>query len=174
MNERIAALFTKLKNGKTLFIIGLIGILLIFGSTFIPSTPKENTREASAFDSEQYRLSLEKAVKKTVQSITGSRDVTVCVTLDGGIRYTYADDNRVSSVDSENELENQSESSYIIIADSQGNEKAVTVYEAYPEVRGVTVVYSGSSAYEEKIKSAVMAALGITSKRIFTVAKGGN
>jgi hypothetical protein len=40
-------------------------------------------------------------------------------------------------------------------------------------VRGVTVVYVGSEAQGEKIKSAVMAALGITSKRIYTVTKGG-
>ncbi len=173
MNERITALFTKLKNGKTLFIIGLAGILLIFGSTLVPSASKEKPQEAAQFDTEQYRLSLEKSVKKTVQSITGSRDVTVCVTLDGGIRYTYADDSNESLIDSQDETESKSEKSYIIITDSQGNEKAVSVYEAYPEVRGVTVVYAGSSAYEEKIKSAVMAALGITSKRIFTVAKGG-
>lgn len=174
MNERIVMLFKRLKNGKTLFIVGLVGILLIFASSLVPSGYEKETMTTSQFDSEAYRQELEKSVKKTVQSITGNRDVTVCITLDGGVRYTYADDSRTSSTDSDSETESESEKKYIIITDSSGNEKAVSVYEAYPEVRGVTVVYKGSSAYEEKIKSAVMAALGITSKRIFTVAKGGN
>ena len=52
--------------------------------------------------------------------------------------------------------------------------EVTALYEQYPEVRGVTVVYTGSELHGEKIKNAVMAALGTTSKRIYTVAKGGN
>ncbi len=174
MNDFLANLKDKLKNGKTLFIIGMVGILLIFSSSFFTADEKTDTVCAQSFDTDGYRLQLEKSVKKLVQNIIGSRDVTVFITLEGGVRYTYANDSRQSSDSDGTELAEEIEQSYIIVTDSSGNQKALSVYEAYPEVRGVTVVYSGSSAYDEKIKSAVTAALGITSKRIFTVAKGGN
>lgn len=174
MNDLIARLKGKLKNGKTLMIIGVAGILLIFGSSFIGSGEDTAPAVAEQFNAEEYKAGLEKSVKKLVQSITGNRDVTVFITLEGGVKYTYGQNSKQSSEAGGTETADESEQSYIIITDSSGNEKALSVYEAYPEVRGVTVVYVGSAAYDEKIKSAVTAALGITSKRIYTVAKGGN
>lgn len=166
--------FERLKSGKTLFIMGLVGIILISASTFFPKKDKQTTAEAGVFDSAEYIEALEKSVKKTVQNITGSRDVTVFITLEGGPRYTYGQDIKESLEQNDNESASKNESAFIIVTDSAGNEKAISVYEYYPEVRGVTVVYSGSSAVAEKIESAVTKALGITSKRISIINKGGN
>ena len=174
MAEFLKMKLTKLRNGKALFIIGIIGILLIFASSLIPGKEKNTAPVNDVFDASEYVEALEKSVKKTVQSITGSRDVTVFITLEGGPRYTYGQDSKNKSENSDIENNNESEFSYIIVTDSDGNEKAISVYEYYPEVRGVTVVYSGSSAFGEKIQSAVTAALGITSKRISIINKGGN
>ena len=166
-------ILSRFKNGKALFILGLIGILLISASTFVPKKDKEEA-QSSVFNSDEYVEKLEKSVKKTVSQITGSRDVTVLITLEGGPRYTYGQDSKQTYEENDKESANKSETSYIIITDALGNEKAVSVYEYYPEVRGVTVVYSGSSAYKDKIESAVTRALGITSKRISIINKGGN
>ncbi len=174
MTELIKTKLEKIKNGKTLFIIGIIGILLIFASSFISGEEKPIEKNKENFNATEYTESLQKSVKKTVQSITGSRDITVFITLEGGPRYTYGQDSKVKNEDSEKENNQESELSYIIVTDADGNEKALSVYETYPEVRGVTVVYSGSPAYAEKIESAVTAALGITSKRISIINKGGN
>lgn len=174
MTEFIKTKFEKFKSGKTLFIIGILGILLIFASSFVSGEEKNPLKSQEAFDSIKYAETLEKSVRKTVQSITGNRDVTVFITLEGGPRYTYGQDSKQKNEDTENEINHESELSYIIVTDADGNEKALSVYETYPEVRGVTVVYSGSAAYTEKIESAVTAALGITSKRISIINKGGN
>lgn len=170
----IKKIFERLKNGKALFIMGLVGIVLISASSFLPKKTTKNTSESEVFDSAEYTQSLEKSVKKTVQNITGSRDVTVFITLEGGPRYTYGQDIKESLEQNDNESAQKNESAFIIVTDSQGNEKAISVYEHYPEVRGVTVVYSGSNAYTDKIESAVTRALGITSKRISIINKGGN
>lgn len=173
MTELIKTKLEKLKSGKALFVIGIIGILLIFASSFISGEEKTAEITEKAFNATEYAQALEKSVKKTVQSITGNRDVTVFITLEGGPRYTYGQDSKQKNEDTEKEINSESEFSYIIVTDADGNEKALSVYEAYPEVRGVTVVYSGSTAYHEKIESAVTAALGITSKRISIINKGG-
>ena len=170
----IKKIFERLKSGKALFIMGLVGIILISASAFFPEKTKESTSQPQEFDSAKYIESLEKSVKKTVQNITGSRDVTVFITLEGGPRYTYGQDIKQSSEQNEHESASKNESAFIIVTDSDGNEKAIRVYEFYPEVRGVTVVYSGSSAYKENIESAVTKALGITTKRISIINKGGN
>ena len=170
----IKKIFERLKNGKALFILGLVGIILISASTFIPKKDNDAKTAATEFNSAEYIAALEKSVKKTVQNITGSRDVTVFITLEGGPRYTYGQDTKESQEQSDNERASKNETSFIIVTDSGGNEKALPVYEYYPEVRGVTVVYSGSNAYSDKIESAVTKALGITSKRISIINKGGN
>lgn len=183
MNDLPLKIKSNLKNRKTLLIVGLIGILLVgLSSVFTPAQEKTTTAEGTVFDAENYREELEKSVKKIVSSITGSRDITVLLTLEGGKRYSYGLNNKSSTTEksTQNGTDKASdqESDYIIITDSSGNEKAVPVYEYYPEVRGVSIVYSAPSldtkSTEEKIKNAVMAALGITSKRINIVNKGGN
>lgn len=169
----IKKIFEGLKNGKTLFILGLVGIILISAGSLFPKKSAEKTTEKEEFDSAEYIGALEKSVKKTVQNITGNRDVTVFITLEGGPRYTYGQNLKQSNEQNENESANKNETSFIIVTDSLGNENALPVYEYYPDVRGVTVVYSGSNAHREKIESAVTKALGITSKRISIINKGG-
>lgn len=169
----IKKIFEGLKSGKTLFILGLVGIILIGAGSLFPKKSSENATERTEFNSAEYIAALEKSVKKTVQNITGSRDVTVFITLEGGPRYTYGQDLKQSNEQNENESANKNETSFIIVTDSSGNENAIPVYEYYPEVRGVTVVYSGCTAHIEKIESAVTKALGITSKRISIINKGG-
>ena len=73
-----------------------------------------------------------------------------------------------------NEKNEESEQKYIFITDSDGNEKALSLYETYPLVRGVTVVFKGAASDIQKIEEAISTALGITSKRISIINKGGN
>lgn len=173
MNELTEKIKNRFKSGKLLFILGIVGIVLISISSF-GGNEKSEVAVKNEFNVSEYKAELEKSVKKLVQSITDSKDVTVVITLEGGPEYTYGQNVKYNTEESNNENTVKNEQSYIIITDSSGNEQAVSVYEAYPEVRGVTVVYKGNSAYGEKIKDALSAALGITSKRIYTVAKGGN
>ena len=74
MNSLILKYKDKLKSPKTLVIIGVIGILLIF----IPSLfPEKETSEITGLDmgisSIEYREQLEEDVEKLVAKITGNK-----------------------------------------------------------------------------------------------------
>ncbi len=179
MNEKIKAVFSRLKNGKLIFILGVCGILLIFVSSFF--SPKDNKKKAEvAFDIDVYKQTLEQNTKDIVKSISGAKKVSVMITLDTGITYNYADETKFNKSDRQSsdttELDTDSENKYIIITDSDGNEKPLIINEQLPTVRGVAVIYSGNgSAYvKEQIEEALAATLGVTVKRIYITDTGGN
>lgn len=172
MNEKIKKV---LKNPKLLVIFGLCGILLIFLSSFFTDNDKNST--SGVFGTEtytvtEYKESLEKSVKSIVTGITGDKKPTVVITLESGVRYSYATiDETDSSSSSGNSSDQTSESkkqSYITVKTADGGEQPLIITEIMPEVRGVAIICSGGNqqATAEKIKNAVTAALNITSKRV--------
>jgi len=163
----------RLKNPKLLVILGLSGILLIFFSTFFSGEEASYTDSAGEMTVEEYRIGLEKQLTETVKSITGSRKVTVIVTLDSGIRYSYADTVEETTSD-KTESDSQStgselKSGYITVKSAAGGEEALLVSTSMPEIRGVAVVCEGgdNEILRGKIENAVTAALNITSKRVY-------
>lgn len=179
MNKLLLKYTEKIKNPKTLVIIGIAGILLIFLSGL---GGEDNTAEATSLDmgisSEEYQEKLETDVKEIVEEITGNRNVTVVVTLESGMRYKYADVTEGSSTDKseDNNVSKSSESKqgYITVKTADGGEQALLVTTQMPEVRGVAIVCVGgdNQAIAQKIENTVTAALNITSKRVSIA--GGN
>ncbi len=173
MNEKIKKL---IQNPRLLIVIGLGGILLIFVSSFFGE--KDNSAEKSnqssvTYTAEQYCEKLQKDIKNIVIGITGDKNPTVVITLESGIKYSYAsaDETDVSSsvgsvTDQSSESKKQS---YITIKTADGGEQALVVTEIMPEVRGVAIICDGggNETTAEKIKNAVTAALNITSKRVY-------
>lgn len=175
MNETVKKLANKIKNPKILLVVGLAGIMLIALSSFTGSkTAKTKLPSGGAeITAEEYRVALENNIKEIVKGITGDKSATVVVTLESGIKYSYADTNEGSSAD---KTENNSKStssenkqSYITVKTADGGEQALLVTAEMPEVRGVAVVCKGGDddSLNEKIKNAVTAALNITSKRVY-------
>ena len=174
MNERMQTFFRKIKSPKVLIAAGIAGMVLILLSSFLPSGKKtEQSVCADAVTAEEYAGQLEKRIAGTVQSITGSRKVDVIVTLESGVRYTYADTNEDTSANkTESDYEstsNERKQSYITVRNADGGEQALLVTAHMPEVRGVAIVCEGGDdpVLNEKIKNAVTAALNITSKRVY-------
>ncbi len=177
MNDLIKKYSEKLKNPRILIIIGVMGIALIFLSSFISEKPKSN-QSTEEFSAEEYKETLEKDIAKLVKSISGSRKVTVVITLESGMNYQYAD-NLEESDESKNDNLNTAEKSetkqnYITVKNADGSEQAILISKQMPEIRGVAIVCEGgdNAALNEKIQNAVMSALNITSKRVFIA--GGN
>ncbi|MDO4608695.1 MAG: hypothetical protein Q4B40_05845 [Clostridia bacterium] len=172
MNEKIKALT---KNPKWLIIIGLGGIALIFLSSLFTGAKAQEDKEKikSTYTAEQYCNDLEKDIRDIVIGITGDKNPTVVVTLESGIRYSYASADEIdtsSSTGSSNDQSSESKKqSYITVKTSDGGEQALVVAEIMPEVRGVAIICNGGSQepVAEKIKNAVMSALNITSKRVY-------
>lgn len=177
MNDLIKKYLEKLKNPRVLIIIGVIGIALVFLSSFIDQKP-EGKVSSEEFTAEEYKEKLEKDITKLVKSISGSRKVTVVITLESGINYQYAD-NLEETGETKNDNLNTAEKSeikqnYITVKNADGSEAAILISKQMPEIRGVAIVCEGgdNAALNEKIQNAVMSALNITSKRVYIA--GGN
>lgn len=172
MNEKIK---TITKNPKALVVLGMCGIILIFLSSLFSGKDKATQNKsvkASGIETEQYRAEIEEDITDIVSSITGDKKPTVVVTLESGVRYSYAQIDETDSSNSTGDTSDQSseskKQSYIIIKTSDGGEQALIVTQTMPEIRGVAIVCSAgdNQAIAEKVKNAVTAALNITSKRV--------
>lgn len=162
------------KKPKTLMIAGLCGILLIFASSLLPRSSEKNTSAAAEtkITAEEYRDALQAEVCRIVTGITGDEAPTVVITLESGMRYSYADATEITSSDSTGSTDTASRSeirSYITVRTSDGGEQALLITEKMPEIRGVAVICRNgdSEAIAEKIRGAVTAAFDITSKRVY-------
>ena len=180
MNERIKRMLFGIKSPKVLVITGIAGMLLILLSTWIPNGKSESSVQTAeeGITAEEYREQLETSIAEMVSCITGSQRVNVIVTLENGIRYSYAGTNEGSSAnktDSNSEtISSELKQSYITVRTADGGEQALLITEEMPAIRGVAIVCEGgdNADINEKITSAVMAALHITSKRVYVA--GGN
>lgn len=180
MNEAINKIKVFLKKPKLLIALGIFGIsLLVVSSVFDSSSSKTSKADSNNIAVvEEYRKTLEADILKIVKSISGDKKATVVITLENGIKYSYADSfNSQSSNSSGTNTKNESNSSsktYLTVRGDDGGEDPLIVTEIMPEVRGVAIVCEGGNdaVLAEKISKAVMAALNITSKRVYIV--GGN
>ncbi len=175
MNEKLDGLLKKIKEPKYIFILGAVGVIIIIISSFFTGNGAK-TAKNEKFDREEYRLSLQNDVKKIVAEISGDKKATVLITLENGIRYSYADDTKddLSTTGGENSEETKrKESSHITIKNASGDEEALVITENMPEVRGVAVICTGGDDeyLAENITNAIMATLNITSKRVYVTGK---
>ena len=172
MNDFKIKIPKKLKNPKFLIIAGLIGIVLIFLSSLI-TTSNKTDNPTEGFSTDEYREALEEDIKSIVKKITGSRDVSVVVTLENGVSYSYADTKEESSQDKseseETSTQNERKEGYLTIKTSDGGEQALLVTTNMPDIRGVAIVCDGgdNEYINKKIQNAVTAALNITDKRVY-------
>lgn len=172
MNEKIKNLT---KNPKLLIVLGLIGIALIFASSLFPSDSdkKDATKQEVDYSAREYLTSLENDIKNIVTGITGDKNPTVVITLESGMRYSYASAAETDTSSSTGSTSDQSseskKQSYITVKTADGGEQALVVTEIMPEVRGVAIICSGGNnlSTAEKIEKAVTAALNITTKRVY-------
>lgn len=179
--ERVASVLGSLtKKPQLLMIAGLCGILLIFASSLLGRGSDEKTSADSSapITAQEYCSVLEEGVRQLVADITGDSDATVVITLESGVRYSYADATEVTSSNAtsgENGTESHNETrSYVTVRTSDGGEQALLITELMPQVRGVAIICSGGDDEQlaEKIRGAVTAAFDITSKRVYIA--GGN
>ena len=173
------------KIRRWILIAGLVGIALIFLSGFFSSggeKPAQETPQESAATGE-YTQQLEESLLEIIRAITGEEDAQVMVTLESSSRQVYAQEERKSAGNSEEQASDSTvrsqstddtETSYILVEDSDGSQKALSVTEISPEIRGVVVVCGkGSDAeLQQNIINAVTTALQISSTRVCVVGRG--
>ena len=91
MNEIINKYINIIKKPKILILVGLLGLLLVLFSNVFATDKTKSEKTNNEFTPEKYKAVLEEDIKKTVKDITGSKNVSVVITLESSIKYSYAD-----------------------------------------------------------------------------------
>ena len=151
----------KLKGIKGFGILAALlalGVLMILAGSFISdnkTAPKSES--AGNFSYSEYEREVEERISKIVSEIGGISDVSVMVTLESTVSYSYA----------ENSKDKNSE--YVTIRDKDGNESGVLISENAPGIRGVAVVCNGGDIPEKKLEiiKMVSALLGLPQNRVY-------
>lgn len=164
------------KIKKLIFILGAIGIALIFISNFISkNTNTLNEQSQADFsksiynDLEKYKISIENHLGEIISKIEGAGKTEVFLTLENGNENVYAvNHTQNNSSDKSGNKSESIESEYFSIRDSNGKENGMLLKVVEPGVRGVVVVCSGADnlIIKEKVLEAVTKALNISSARV--------
>ena len=153
----------------------MCGLALIFVSSLFTSATDDSVTQntTSTYTVEQYQQELQSNIENIVKGITGDDNPTVVITLESGIKYSYASVDETDTSSATGSTSDQSseskKQSYITVKTADGGEQALIVTEIMPQIRGVAIICKGGNIEQtaEKIKNAVTAALNITSKRVY-------
>ncbi len=164
-----------LRNGKgrkLLLIAGTVGIVLLALSELLP---EHTETTATALTAEEFVRQTEERLQTIVSRIDGAGECEVLVTLENGVEYVYATEQRISSDrkedtdDSTSRLTQSdgSESAAIIVETDNGRE-GLLVTEIQPTIRGVVIVCEGGDRAEVcvRIREAVTVAMNLSAKRV--------
>ncbi len=175
----IAQLFDK-KN--RLFIIGLVGIVLIFMSDMLFFAPEDSESSEnisavynmSSSDSEAYVDNLETELINMMLSVSGVGEAKVMITLDSPGETIYAQSEKstteITAAGSGNGADEKTsyESEYTIIDDGSKDTPIIEM-QKLPEIRGVAVVCQGGDDISviARVTELVSVVLGVPTNRIF-------
>ena len=171
---RLSAFLKGEKGTKIIVAVGLVGMGLILASNFW--TPKSDKQVAAAKASaEEFVAKTEAKLAALVGSIEGAGACQVMVTLENGVEYVYAtqdkiNTNRVEDTNGDSNKVSQKDDSEksIIVVDTDQGRQGLLVTEIQPTVKGVVVVCQGgdNAAVSQRIVDAITTALNISSKRV--------
>ncbi len=153
--------FSKLKEIKgiwLLIVLLALGVIFIAVGAFIQKNGERSEPETSeTFSRIEYEKEIEERISKIVSEIGGISEVSVMVTLESTVNYSYAENDKGSS------------SEYVTIRDGDGNESGVLISENTPAIRGVAVVCTGGEIPEKKLEiiKLVSALLKLPENRVY-------
>ncbi len=161
--------------------VAVVLLCLIPGTGGGTGTQPAVTRLESE-DTQQYVENLESRLSTLLGSIDGVTELSVMVTLESGVEYVYATEQKsnvnllsdtLSSTEKRVENQNDTEDSYIILKDASGGESAVLIKRLEPTVQGVAIVCRGAqdNVIRQKLLETAATALGIPTSRVSVVSK---
>ncbi len=167
-------------------ICGIIGVGLVFISSHFEK-PESNEQVQVTEDNDNtfatdYKQSISEELGNMISSIEGAGKTKIMVTLGGTVRNIYATDTDINDKDSakktgENQntdKQNTEKKKYILVREKDGSEKALSLGQLVPEIKGVLVICEGgdNEQVRERITDAVSAALNITRSHICVTVLG--
>lgn len=161
------------KGGKIIVAVGLIGMALILLSEFLP---KQTAKTAAKVSAEEFVQKTEEKLSAMLGSIEGAGQCQVMVTLENGVEYVYASQNKVNTdrVEAGDKLtQRDGTEENIIIVDTDQGRQGLLITEIQPTVKGVVIVCEGGDQplVQQRVTDAVTTALNISSKRVCVTKK---
>lgn len=163
------------KAKQWIIFIGVVGLMLIGLSECVDSSSAVKDDSVSV-SSEEFTKILENRLTEIISHIDGAGKSQVMVTLENGVQYVYATEQKSNSNRSEDTGDTSSRLSEqddleetVIVVDAAEGREGLLVTEMEPVVKGVVVICEGGDREEvrDKITKAVMTAVNITSKRVY-------
>ena len=134
------------------------------------------TAAATEATNAEYAEQLEKKLSVLIGNISGVGKSEIMVTLENGVEYVYANEERKTTDKTEDisdstqrvQQSNDVEQNVITVDDADGGKKALVRTQIEPQVKGVVVVCEGGDQelVQQRVTNAVTTALNITSKRV--------
>lgn len=179
LKQKIKDILKKLSaDKKTMFIVlaGIIGVLILVASEFIPEgeKAKENEEEiqVSEYNIEnhyEYAEMLEKKLTDLISSIEGAGGTKVMLTLESSSEAVYAQNDKTDmESNDENSEKISKENDYVLIKTNSSKEEALLLKIIQPEVKGVAVVCEGGDSIyvQQKIIETISAVFDINASKI--------
>lgn len=179
LKQKIKDIISKLSSDKkTLFIVlaGIVGVVILVISEFIPEGEKTKSSEEEAQVSNysienhyEYAEMLENKLADIISSIDGAGTAKVMITLESSSEAVYAQNDKtdMESGDENNE-KIAKENDYVLIKTDSSKEEALLLKIIQPEVKGVAVVCEGGDSIyvQQKIIETISAVFDISSSKI--------
>ena len=181
--NKLKELFTKYidiikRKPKYLIFISVVLLIIILSMSFFENEEKIVLSNAST-DAQNYKIALEKQLSEQISTVIKG-EVNVMITLENGVEYVYASENKnnlksVEDSESENkqklQKDEQNEDNFIIYKDNNGNEIPLVITEIMPNIKGVVVSCQNGENHmiQAKIKDLVKTALDITDDKVCVV-----
>ena len=165
----------KSKNKLMIIVgIGAAGIMLIFLSELLPKPkPAEVLPSAPVQMSDiEYCNLLQQNLEEIVSGINGAGKCKVMVTLENGIEYIYATNDKQSSDKKAEGAKNEVLEYTLVIIDAGGGKKEALVRTAVqPKIKGVVILCQGAdnTTVQTRIVSAVSTVLAIGYDKVCVV-----
>ena len=161
------------KGRKIIIAAGLVGMALILASEFWPGQKTAGT--AAKTTAEDFLEKTEAKLADVVGSIQGAGKCRIMVTLENGVEYVYATQQKVNTdrqegTDGDSSKLNQRDDTEesIVIVETENGRQGLLVTELQPTVKGVVIVCEGGDQplVQQRVTDAVTIALNISSKRV--------
>lgn len=153
MNIDLKEKFGKILNKKTIYILGIIGIILLLLPNFTGNPQPIENNEATE---EDYCVVIEAKLEKILSEISGVGKVKVMITAKNHGEISLAKDSDIKG------------DKTIVLSMKGGGEDIKVIKESYPEIQGVIVVAEGgrNAKVKSDITEAVSALLGVETHKI--------
>lgn len=174
MKEKAKTFLHSGKSRSLLFFAGILGIVLIGLSGLLPKADKAKSTQAQTaarLTAEEFTQKTEEKLADIIRSIEGAGECRVMVTLENGVEYVYATEEKINTDRQEDDgriSQRDDSDKSIIVVDTEDGKQGLLVTELQPTVKGVVVVCEGGDQplVQQRIISTITTALNLSSKRV--------